>query len=234
MAYVVLFKMSATRLISVKPPSPSTTPAALTKENKAVLLTGRRSRVSTRSYASSTALAFSSIVCGVNSRRALEGIGFLFNRVICDEKVPIIAVLTGLEHAEPLEEKAVEAKRHFEASGMRPKELCCVVSIRGKRNEFDELYKRSQEKLRHLVADSCSRQKWSTGTDDWFGRIYQNVYSTGLCFLPKVQLQFVTAVGNVVDQFIQESDMEPDEARRLKDTLLRAEKKFLKKKRSLW
>lgn len=163
-----------------------------------------------------------------------RGNWILFNRIICDERVPIIAVVTGLEHAEALEDEAVEAKAHFEASGMHPKELCGIVSIRGKRNEFEELYKLSQQKLRNLVAQSCSRQQWSTGTEDWFGRIYQNVHTTGMCFLPSIQLQFVAAFENVVDQFIKESDMEVEEARLLKLTLLRAEKKFMKKKRFPW
>ena len=163
-----------------------------------------------------------------------RGNWMLFNKVICDEKVPIIAVVTGLEHAEALEHEAAKAKSHFETSGMRPKELCCIVSIQGKHNEFEELYNHSQQMLQKLVAESCSRRKWSTETEDWFGRIYQNVYTTRICFLPRVQVQFIDAVGNVVDQFIKESNMEADEARRLKDTLLRAEKKLLKKRRSLW
>ncbi len=160
----------------------------------------------------------------------------LFHKVICAERVPTILVMTGLENEENLEDgtRRNEIMKAFKTYNMFPKDIACVVSVLGKHNEFEELYRRSQTKLRNLITQFHRKSPWNTETDEWFARIYRNVYTTALCFLPRRRLEFINTVGNVVDEFIKEADMNEDDSVKMKATLLKAEMKFLKKRRFLW
>ena len=76
-----------------------------------------------------------------------------FNKVICGEKVPIIIVVTGLEHENDPDDwsRREENKELRRRHQMNPKAVACVVSFRGKQNEHaDNIYIKSQDKLRML------------------------------------------------------------------------------------
>lgn len=161
----------------------------------------------------------------------------LFNKVICAEQVPAIVAVTGFE----LDDSEAETRRReimeaFKTYQVFPKDIVCIVSVRGKHNEFQESYKQSQDKLRALVTTTYKRKPWSTDTEEWFVRIFHNAYTTAICFLPRVRVDFVNTVGNVIDEFIKEAGMKEDDVVKLKTTLLRAENGFLKrnKRRYLW
>ena len=160
----------------------------------------------------------------------------LFNKVLCAEKVPIIAVVTGLEHEENLgSKKRNEIKAALRAYGMLPKSVECVVSIRGKKNEHEAFYMSSQFRLKKLIQQSYSKTPWSTETSEWIAQIYKTTYSTKLCFLPDVRVEFVNTVGNVVDEFIKETGMKEEDSDKLKATLLHAERNLkVSKKRPFW
>jgi len=158
----------------------------------------------------------------------------LFNKVLCAEQVPIIAVVTGLEHEEHLDgKKNNEIRKALNLYGMFPKNVECIVSVRGRKNEHEELYNSSQHRLRNLIKKSYKRNPWSTETDDWIAYIYKTTYTTKLCFLPDVQVEFVKVVGSVVDELIDETGMKKDDSDKLKATLLQAEKKLKRKKNAL-
>jgi len=56
----------------------------------------------------------------------------LFNKVICDAQVPIIAVVTGLEEEANLDDwwRRKENKDVFRRYNMKPKAVGCIVSVR--------------------------------------------------------------------------------------------------------
>ena len=157
----------------------------------------------------------------------------LFNKVICGEKVPIIAVVTGLEEEDDPDEwwRREENKDLFRRHQMNPKAVVCVVSFRGKRNEHAEIYIKSQEKLRRLIKTMCLRRPWQEEKDKWFANIYQIVYTTGLCFVVRDRLDYSAQMRTLIAQFVQETGMKEDDCEKLESTLLKAEKKLRKSNR---
>jgi len=150
----------------------------------------------------------------------------LFTKVLCDRKVPVITVATGMENEEDLEERRLLLGKTLETNGMVPHGVACVVAVRGKRGEHEERYNLSQRQLRHLIMRSYRRQPWSMTTDDWIGHIYKTTYTTKLCLFSDVRVEFAMEATNVVVKFIQETGMRREESEKLKSTLLDAEKKL--------
>ena len=57
----------------------------------------------------------------------------LFNKVICGERVPIIAVVTGLEGREdPDDWWREDHRKAFRKNKIDPRDVCCVVSFPGR------------------------------------------------------------------------------------------------------
>ena len=150
----------------------------------------------------------------------------LFSKVLCDKKVPVIAVETGLENEEDLDERRFLLGRALERYGIVPGGIACVVAVRGKRREHEERYNLSQRQLRHLIMRSYRRQPWSMTTDDWIGHIYKTTYTTKLCLFSDVRVEFAMEATTMVDEFVAETGMKKEESEKLKSTLLNAEKKL--------
>ena len=157
----------------------------------------------------------------------------LFNKVICGENVPIIAVVTGLDEREdPDEWQREENNKNLKAFGnnkMNPRAVCCVVSLLGKNNEHAEVYTKSQGKLRDLIRTHHRQAPWSKEKDKWFSDIYQNVYTSRLCFVPQSRLDYSTRMRNAICEFVEETSMEEEDSKKLEATLLKAERKLSKK-----
>ena len=158
----------------------------------------------------------------------------LFNKVICGEKVPVIAIVTGLEGREDPDEwwRSPENKETFRNHQITPRAVGCVVSVRGIRNEYQEVYEKSQTKLRDLILEHSLRRPWSEEKDDWFTAIYQNVYTTRLCF-PRSRLDYSDKMQRLINEFVEETDMEKDDSEKLEVVLLTAENKWRKRKQKL-
>jgi hypothetical protein len=73
----------------------------------------------------------------------------LFNKVICAKKVPIIAVVTGLETYDNPDDwwRDEGNQRVFSRNGMNPRAVGCVVSFAGNKKEHQDIYNDSQGKL---------------------------------------------------------------------------------------
>jgi len=153
----------------------------------------------------------------------------LFTKVLCDRKVPIIAVETGLEEEEDLDERRFLFRRALGRHGIVPGGVACVVAVRGKRREYEERYNLSQRQLRHLIMRSYRRQPWSMTTDDWIGHIYKTTYTAKLCLFSDVRVEFAREATTMVDEFVAETGMKKEESEKLKSTLLHAEKKLRRK-----
>lgn len=153
----------------------------------------------------------------------------LFNKIICGEKVPIIAVVTGLEEEENPDDwwEREENKDLFRRHQMNPRAVVCVVSFRGKRNQHEDIYIASQEKLRRIIKDKRLRKPWLEEKDKWFATIYENVYTTE-CFVARDRLDYSAQMRNLIAQFVDETGMEEDDCEKLESTLLKAEKKLRK------
>jgi len=154
----------------------------------------------------------------------------LFNKVICGEKVPIIAVVTGLEtYGDPDDWWREEANQNaFKKNRMGPKDVGCVVSYQGRRGEFSEIYAKSQTKVRDLIMENYLREPWSEEKEEWFAHIYHNIFITRLCFLSCNRLDYSAKMRSLISELIKVSDMEKEDAEKLEAALLTAEKEFRK------
>jgi len=154
----------------------------------------------------------------------------LFNKVICGEKVPIIAVVTGLEDEDDPDDwwRNKENRTTFRRYQMKPKDVACVVSFHGKRNEYRVKHDESRAKLQSLIEKYYLREPWCKEKEAWFSDIYQNVYTTGLCFIPRKRLEYTDAMRGVFTDFVKETDMEHKDYEKLEVILLNAETKMRK------
>ena len=155
----------------------------------------------------------------------------LFSKIICGGHVPVVVVETGLEEEENLQSGArrLVLNAALRKYGMSPKAVICVVSIQGRRGEHREVYKWSQQQLRGVIARFLRKKPWSTEKDRWLARIYEETYATGNCFLSGSRLEFSATVEKSVDEFIMATHMNAEDSKRLKASLLYAEKEFRKK-----
>jgi len=150
----------------------------------------------------------------------------LFNKVICDAQVPIIAVVTGLEEEANLDDwwGRKENKDAFSWYNMKPKAVGCIVSVRGDQNQYDAKYRESQAKLRNLIEISHRREPWSKEKEAWFARIYADVFEARICFFERRSKEFTAIMRSVFDEFVKEVGMNEDDSEKLKRCLLKAEK----------
>jgi hypothetical protein len=87
-------------------------------------------------------------------------------------------------------------------------------------------YAKSQVKVRTLVTKHCLQKSWSEEKEKWFAAIYSEAYDSGLCFTTKNRLDYSTQMRDTVDEFVRETGMKEDDTKKLRGTLLKAEKKF--------
>ena len=153
----------------------------------------------------------------------------LFNKVICGENVPIIAVVTGLEtYGDPDDWKREGNADVLQRNGMKPKAIGCIVSFRGRRNEFADIYAKSQSSLRDLITKNCRRKPWCEEKEEWFRRIYSETFSAGLCFGAQTRLEYTEKMRRTINEFIKETGIKEEDSKKLGATLLKAEKKVRK------
>jgi len=154
----------------------------------------------------------------------------LFNKIICGEKVPILAVVTGLETYNNPDDwlKDKDNQNVFRRNKMSPKAVGCVVSFPGRRNELEDVYAASQTKLRSLITEIHLRKPWSEDKDKWFASIYSETLSSGLCFAPEKRLAYTEQMRGMITEYINETGMDRGDSKMLATTLLKAEKKTRK------
>jgi len=154
----------------------------------------------------------------------------LFNKIICGEKVPIIAVVTGLETCEDPDDwwRDKDNRKVLSRNQMKPKAVGCVVSFPGRRNEYVDLYAKSQTKLRDLIAQNYLPNPWSEEKEKWFANIYSETFSSRLCFSPRSRLDYAEKMQGMIHEFIKETGMKEEDSKKMNATLLNAEKKLRK------
>jgi len=87
----------------------------------------------------------------------------LLNKRICGKKVPILAVVTGLEEEDDPDDwwKREENRKVFRKYRLNPLAVGCIVSFLGKRNEHADVYAKSQAKVRRLIKVNHRQQPWN-------------------------------------------------------------------------
>jgi GTP-binding protein EngB required for normal cell division len=150
----------------------------------------------------------------------------LFNQVICGGKVPTIAVVTGLDDLTDPDAwwRNERNQAAFRSCKIKPNAVGCVVSFPGLLGEYEDVYAKSQEKLRRLIMENHLRKPWSQEKEKWFANIYSETFSSRLCFPYRNRLE----MRGLVSHLIGETGMNREDSKKLEATLVRGEKEFRK------
>lgn len=100
----------------------------------------------------------------------------LFCSIICQNKVPVVVVVTGLENESPMETWWVENGGQLSSHGMNFVGHACVTTTRGKQLKsgehiFEDEYEESEGKTRKLITDHYLRAPWVVDERTWLGDI---------------------------------------------------------------
>ena len=154
----------------------------------------------------------------------------LFNKVICGEKIPIIAAVTGLETYDDPDDWWKDKTRRdlFRKNGITPKAIGCVVSFPGRRNEYAHKYAKSQTRLQDLIVRNYLHRPWSEEKDKWFANMYAETFSTVLRFTTESRLDYTKKMRGMIQDFIKETGMKEEDSEKINAALLNAEKELRK------
>lgn len=146
----------------------------------------------------------------------------LFHEIICQGKVPIIAVTTGLELEEGnMDDWWTRNQHHFYNKGMRPSGHACVTAVRGlKRNNgnyvFDPEYNESKRNLANAITRACLPRPHVFQGGTWFKEIVEVTYKKRGCFGGQKRYENRKEVtGKGVEQLRQRCGMSHTEAEAL-------------------
>ena len=109
----------------------------------------------------------------------------LFLEIICQRKVPIVLVVTGLENEENgMDYWWTQNKEYFMRYQMYPNGVACIRATRGKKMtwggyRFDEEYAESQFKMREAIRAVYLRTPWQVPTAEWFKEIIEVSWTSG-------------------------------------------------------
>jgi len=95
----------------------------------------------------------------------------LFTGIICQRKVPVVAVITGLENEDLMDSWWDVNKEELEARGLTFEGHACVTTSRGKMKDgsfmFEEEYRESEEKIKKLLEKHCTEVPWKNNSESW-------------------------------------------------------------------
>jgi predicted GTPase len=107
----------------------------------------------------------------------------MFWSIFCQEKVPIVIVVTGLENEDPMDAWWQANEGAFTKYGMAFSGHACVTATRGKRSKsgghkFDDEYEESIEKVQALIAgDFILETPWKMERRTWFLKVITKLYN---------------------------------------------------------
>jgi len=113
----------------------------------------------------------------------------LFHEIICQEKVPIVIIVTGLEQEEEMEEWWWKNKGELaERYGIVPDDHACITAVRGKKRKdgsctFDEEFETSKETLQRVMRSRYLERAWRVSSPQWIETIINTTYKIRLCGL---------------------------------------------------
>ena len=103
-------------------------------------------------------------------------------RTLCDETVPIVMVVTGLEDMQDMDQWWRDNKVAFDKCNMVFHDVACVTATKGKyRNGayvYEDEFVFSKKKLEAFIGRYYSRTPWKMARQRWFVRVAVNVHTT--------------------------------------------------------
>jgi hypothetical protein len=104
----------------------------------------------------------------------------LFWGIICQRKVPIVLVVTGLELEEDMERWWVDNKDELEEMGMTFHGHACVTTTKGKNDRmgkpmFEKEFRKSETRVRELVESTCASEPLRLEGERWMAQIVRRL-----------------------------------------------------------
>jgi ABC-type dipeptide/oligopeptide/nickel transport system ATPase component len=132
----------------------------------------------------------------------------LFHEVICQSKVPIVIVITGLENSKDMDGWWCDNKGEFQKYGIRPDGVACITAIRGKElldkgYMYDREFEASREKVRNLIGSVHLVVPWKATPLEWFKIVVREVVERkGGCFGARevTRKEYVRVFGEAASQ----------------------------------
>ncbi|KAK7448524.1 hypothetical protein VKT23_013787 [Stygiomarasmius scandens] len=100
----------------------------------------------------------------------------VFYEGICEKKVPIVIIITGMENEDPMDAWWEKNETHFVTTEMLFDGHACITATRGKmtnkgyKNEFE--YQESQDLVRELIRANCRNHGWKMEKKWWYQRVW--------------------------------------------------------------
>ncbi|EGN95028.1 hypothetical protein SERLA73DRAFT_77044 [Serpula lacrymans var. lacrymans S7.3] len=101
----------------------------------------------------------------------------LFDDVLCDKGVPTVMVITGLEHADPMERWWTDNHLHFKPYGITAVGQACVTAIPDLDRLYEEKLNILKLKVRELLLRHCEDLGYNVGRHNWFVRVAKFIRS---------------------------------------------------------
>lgn len=100
----------------------------------------------------------------------------MFYEIICQEQVPIILCVTGLENECPMENWWTENGNTIMARGMKFEDHVCMTASKGKQLKdgtfrYEEEYELSKEAVMNNVEQHCKDIPWTVDRETWFKQV---------------------------------------------------------------
>ncbi|KAJ3575496.1 hypothetical protein NP233_g1056 [Leucocoprinus birnbaumii] len=98
----------------------------------------------------------------------------LFSKIICGGKIPIVAVITGLESEQSMGAWWELNKDEFQRRGMKFDGHACITATKGKENRYEAEYEESIQVMKKLILEKCKGHTWkirSKSRDLWLQHV---------------------------------------------------------------
>lgn len=152
----------------------------------------------------------------------------LFQEVICQNQVPTVIAITGLEQEENMDKWWWDNKGTFQSYGISPVGFACITASRGRARRrgdghvFDEEYEESQGKVRALIRSTSLNVPWRVPAAEWFKNIVITTFEyKSSCFGRKrIQHDEVQEVaGEALRKLVSVCGMSESDARELAEKM---------------
>ena len=137
----------------------------------------------------------------------------LFYEIFCQKEVPIVLVITGLEHEEDMGNWWKRNESAYIDEEMIFADAACITAIKGKKDMFAQEYEESRGKVEELILNHCFKTTWlppAGGKASWLGTLlvnHLNELSELLHFQP------IVIEDSVYDALMSYGDLDKKQAR---------------------
>ncbi|KDQ62068.1 hypothetical protein JAAARDRAFT_203290, partial [Jaapia argillacea MUCL 33604] len=122
------------------------------------------------------------VISGSRIRQSTLNNYRMFYTALCQERVPIVLIITGLEQEESRSAWWNRNVGVFDRRGMHFNGHACIVGTRGRwlggRYMFQEDYEESQKEVVDVITQSCLTRPWKMKRTPWFTVILKTIYNS--------------------------------------------------------